>query len=116
MPDQRLQIRRFAACLHVAQRCTSERRVLGTGIATTFDVLPPLREELLGTDFSRVRVLRSTLTPRYFPRTRHAIRDKAYATKIVGILADHGYTEPVPGGAEVEGRWRREVWRRVSED
>jgi hypothetical protein len=45
-----------------------------------------------------------------------AIRDKATAAKIVGILADHGYIEQVPGGAEVEGRWRRDVWRLAAED
>jgi hypothetical protein len=45
-----------------------------------------------------------------------AIRDKATATKVIGLLADHGSIEQVAGGAEVEGRWRREVWRLVSED
>jgi hypothetical protein len=39
-----------------------------------------------------------------------AIRDKATAAKVVGLLADHGYVEAFAGGAE--GRWRREVWRR----
>jgi hypothetical protein len=45
-----------------------------------------------------------------------AIRDKAYATKIVGVLEDHGYVERLPGGAEIDSRWRREVWRLVSDD
>jgi hypothetical protein len=45
-----------------------------------------------------------------------AIREKATAAKVVGILADHGYLEPVPGGAEIGGKWRRDVWRVVSDD
>jgi hypothetical protein len=45
-----------------------------------------------------------------------AIREKATATKIVGILADHGHLEAVPGGAELDGAWRKEVWRLVSDE
>jgi hypothetical protein len=45
-----------------------------------------------------------------------AIREKATATKIVGVLVDHGYLEPVLGGAELDGAWRKEVWRLVPDD
>jgi hypothetical protein len=45
-----------------------------------------------------------------------AIRDKAMAAKVIRILADHGHLEPVNGGAELGGKWRRDVWRVVSED
>jgi hypothetical protein len=45
-----------------------------------------------------------------------AIRDKATAAKVVGTLTDHGYLEQVPGGAEIDGKWRRDVWRLVSEE
>ncbi len=45
-----------------------------------------------------------------------AIRDKETATRMVGILADHGHVESVPGGAEVDGRRRRDVWRLVMDD
>jgi hypothetical protein len=34
---------------------------------------------------------------------RAAIREKATATKIVGVLVDHGYLEQVPRGAEING-------------
>jgi hypothetical protein len=44
------------------------------------------------------------------------IRDKATATRIVGLLADHGYVERVCGGAEIDGKCRRDVWRLVSEE
>jgi hypothetical protein len=44
------------------------------------------------------------------------IRDKATATRIVGLLADHGYVERVTGGAEIDGKCRRDVWRLVSEE
>ena len=44
-----------------------------------------------------------------------AIRDKARATKVTAILEDHGYLVPIPDGAEIEGRWRRDVWRVVRE-
>jgi len=42
-----------------------------------------------------------------------AIRDKQKATKIVEILEQHGYLQPVAGGAMVAGEKRREVWRIV---
>ncbi len=45
-----------------------------------------------------------------------AIREKATATKIVGVLVDHGYLEQVAGGAELDGAWRKDVWRLVTDD
>jgi hypothetical protein len=44
------------------------------------------------------------------------IRDKAAAAKVVGVLVEHGYLEQVAGGAEIAGKWRRDVWRLVTED
>ena len=45
-----------------------------------------------------------------------SIREKAKAMKIVSILADHGYVERVPAGAEIDGKFRRDVWRLVAEE
>ncbi len=42
-----------------------------------------------------------------------AIRDKATAAKMVGILEDHGWMLPVTGGGTVNGKRRREAWRIV---
>jgi hypothetical protein len=42
-----------------------------------------------------------------------AIRDKATAKRMVAILADHGWLRPILEGAEIDGKWRREVWRIV---
>ncbi len=42
-----------------------------------------------------------------------AIRDKARAAKVTEILQDHGYLVPITGGAEIEGKWRRDAWRVV---
>jgi hypothetical protein len=39
------------------------------------------------------------------------IRDKALATKLAAILVDHGWFIPVEGGAEIDGNYRREVFR-----
>ena len=44
-----------------------------------------------------------------------AIRDKARAEKIAGLLEDHGYLARIDGGAEIEGKWRRVVWRVIRE-
>jgi hypothetical protein len=44
------------------------------------------------------------------------VRDKASASKVVGILTDHGHLEQVAGGAEIDGKWRRDVWRLVTDD
>jgi hypothetical protein len=40
----------------------------------------------------------------------NAIRDKEAARKMVCILQDHGWLEPVSGGAIVTGRHRRRAW------
>jgi hypothetical protein len=39
-----------------------------------------------------------------------AIRDKATASRIVGILEDHGYLSKIEGGAEIAGHQRRDAW------
>jgi hypothetical protein len=39
------------------------------------------------------------------------IGDKAMASRLVTILADHGYLEKHDGPAEIAGKTRREVWR-----
>jgi hypothetical protein len=41
----------------------------------------------------------------------NAIRDKATAQKLVAILQDHGHLSPLPGGAEIDGKRRRDAWR-----
>ena len=40
----------------------------------------------------------------------NGIRDKATAKRIIKILADHDRLIPFEGGAEVAGKYRREVW------
>ncbi len=40
----------------------------------------------------------------------NAVRDKATATKIMAILADHGWLKQMEGGAVVDGKPRRQVW------
>ena len=44
-----------------------------------------------------------------------AIRDKARAEKVAGLLEDHGYLVRVSGGAEIEGKWSRVVWQVIHE-
>ena len=44
-----------------------------------------------------------------------AIRDKAKASKIVGILEEHGHLQRIEGGAIVVGEKRRDVWQIVKE-
>ena len=41
------------------------------------------------------------------------IRDQETARKIIRILEAHGWLEPIPGGQEIEGIHRKEVWRVV---
>jgi len=41
------------------------------------------------------------------------IRDKQAAKRIVKILVDHRWLIEVPGGMEIDGQFRREVWRVV---
>jgi hypothetical protein len=45
----------------------------------------------------------------------NGIRDKAKAAKVANILEDHGFLVRIEGGAEIDGKWRREVWRLISE-
>jgi hypothetical protein len=49
--------------------------------------------------------------PDVYQRGLNIIRDKATATRLVGILEDHGWVERVPGGMEIQDRFRRDVWR-----
>jgi hypothetical protein len=40
-----------------------------------------------------------------------AVRDRKTALRIIRILEEHGWLIPVEGGAEVEGKRRKEAWR-----
>lgn len=40
----------------------------------------------------------------------NAVRDKATAGRILRILSDHGWVRLVEGGAEIDGKKRRDVW------
>ena len=40
----------------------------------------------------------------------NAIRDKATARRILHLLENHGWVRSVPGGAEIDGAQRRDVW------
>jgi hypothetical protein len=40
----------------------------------------------------------------------NAIRDKATAHRIVGILENHGWIRRIPGGAEIDGAHRKDAW------
>ena len=40
----------------------------------------------------------------------NAVRDKATAKRIVGILEDHSWLHLVNGGVVVDGKHRQEVW------
>jgi uncharacterized protein DUF3987 len=51
--------------------------------------------------------------PDIYQRSLNAIGDKATAAKLVKILADHGWLIPQLEGAEVDGKFRRDVWRIV---
>jgi hypothetical protein len=53
--------------------------------------------------------------PDIYQRGPNAIRDKETAAKLVKILTDHGWLIPQVGGAEVDGRFRREAWKVVRE-
>ena len=48
--------------------------------------------------------------PDIYQRSLNAVGDKATATKLVGILEDHGYLVRVPQGAIVAGERRRDAW------
>ncbi len=49
--------------------------------------------------------------PDIYQRSLSAIGDKATATKLVGILEDHGWLDRIPQGAVVAGQRRRDAWR-----
>jgi hypothetical protein len=49
--------------------------------------------------------------PDIYQKGPNAIREKATARRMVGILVDHGWLIPVPDGAAVAGHHRREAWR-----
>jgi hypothetical protein len=53
--------------------------------------------------------------PDIYQRGPGAIRDKARATKIMEILEDHGFLVRIKGGANIEGKWRRDAWRLIPE-
>jgi hypothetical protein len=48
--------------------------------------------------------------PDIYQNGPNAIRDKTTASRLVSILADHGWLRRVEGGAEVNGHFRRDVW------
>lgn len=43
----------------------------------------------------------------------NALRDAATARRIVLLLEDHGYAEPLPPGTEIDGKPRKEAWELV---
>jgi hypothetical protein len=40
----------------------------------------------------------------------NAVRDKSTAARCMAILTDHGWTRSLEGGAEIDGKKRRQVW------
>jgi len=48
--------------------------------------------------------------PTIYQKSLNAIRDKATAMRLVGILEDHGWLVRVAGGACVEGQHRQDAW------
>jgi hypothetical protein len=51
--------------------------------------------------------------PDIYQRGPNSIRDKASARRIVDKLVEHRYLVPDPIGAEIDGTFRREVWKIV---
>ena len=51
--------------------------------------------------------------PDIYQRGLNSIPDLRTASRIVGILENHGWPVPVEGGATVKDQHRREVWRIV---
>jgi hypothetical protein len=43
----------------------------------------------------------------------NSIREAAAARRVVEVLESHGYLEQIPGGAVVDGKFRRDAWRIV---
>jgi Protein of unknown function (DUF3987) len=52
--------------------------------------------------------------PDVYQRGPNSIREAAKARRIVKILEDHGHWVRVPGGADIGGVHRREVWRIIN--
>ena len=53
--------------------------------------------------------------PNIYQSTLNAIGDQATATRIVGILVEHGWLTKIPGGATIGGQYRRDAWQIVCE-
>lgn len=51
--------------------------------------------------------------PDIYQKGPNAIRDKLSASKVVKILEDHGWLEPIDGGVVLGGKKRRDVWKIV---
>jgi hypothetical protein len=49
--------------------------------------------------------------PDIYQKGPNAIRDKATAVRLVGVLEDHGWLYRIPQGAVVAGQTRRDAWR-----
>ena len=48
-----------------------------------------------------------------YQRGLNAIRDAATARRIVEVLEEHGYVDPLPRGTELDGAPRAEAWTLV---
>lgn len=53
--------------------------------------------------------------PDIYQRGLNIIRDKATAQQLVKILEDHGWMVRIIEGAEIDGQYRRDVWRIIRE-
>lgn len=51
--------------------------------------------------------------PDIYQRSLNAIGDKSTASRIVTVLEDHGWLVKLPGGGEINGTRRKDVWRIV---
>jgi len=49
--------------------------------------------------------------PDIYQRGLNVIPDQKTARRVVGVLEDHGWLEPISGGEIVRGKRRRDVWR-----
>ncbi len=49
--------------------------------------------------------------PDIYQNGPNAIRDKQSASRIVNILVDHGWLEPIDGGGVLAGKKRRDAWK-----
>jgi hypothetical protein len=65
-----------------------------------------LAETLLGTLKGKGR----TSLPDIYQRGPDGVRDAKTARRIVKILEEHGWLQPIPGGSDVGGIHRREAW------